>query len=68
MMRINEVVHALRLLHIDLICEMPIKKGILHIKLEKPQLVTEGNTKNSTNGDRIYDGIESLVKSMAGGW
>ena len=68
MMRIIDVVHALRLCHIDLLGKMPIEKGPFtvegptYVKLENAPLTVEGNVKNSTEGDQIYHGIESLVK------
>ena len=62
MMRIIGVTHALRLCHIDLLCEIPIEKGIIYIKLAKRPLAMECNVKNSTNNDGIYHGTESLMK------
>ena len=62
MMRIIAVAHALWLLHIDLLREMPIEKDIIYIKLAKTPLVMECNAKNNTDCDEIYHGIESLVK------
>ena len=61
-MRIISVVHALRLRHIDLLCEMPIEKDVIYIKLAKALLAMDCNVKNSTDNDGIYHGIESLVK------
>ena len=65
MMQIMGVLHALRLYHIDLLHKMPIEKGIVDIKLVNSPLVIECNAKSSTEGDRIYHGIESLVKINA---
>ena len=65
MTRIISVAHALRLHHIDLLREMPIEKGIIHIKLVKSPLTIEGNAKHSTDDDGIYHGFESLVEVNA---
>ena len=61
MMRIIDVLHALRLRHIDLLRKMPIEKGIINIKLANSPLANECNAKHSTNGDGLYHGTESLV-------
>ena len=47
MMQIISVAHALRLCHIDLLREMPIKKGIIYIKFLKSPLAIEDNAKHS---------------------
>ena len=65
MLRIISVAHALQLHHIDLIREMPIKEGIIDIKLPKSPLAIEGNAKHSTNGDEIYHRTKSLLKFNA---
>ena len=62
MMRIIGVAHALRLLHINLLREMPIEKGIICIKFPKAPLAIECNAKNSMDIDGIYHGTKSLVK------
>ena len=49
--------------HIDLLHKMPIKKGIVDIKLAT--LVIECNAKHSMDGDEIYHGTKSLVKINA---
>ena len=60
------MLHALlRLRHIDLLRKMPIEKDIIYIKLENSPLVIECNSKHSTDGDEIYQGIESLMKVNA---
>ena len=65
MMRIISVVRALRLRHIDLLLEMPIKKDIIYMKLAKSSLLIEGNAKHSMDVDGIYHGTESLMKVNA---
>ena len=65
MMWIIGVAHALRLRHMDLLCEMPIEKDIMNIKLAKTPLAIECNAKNNTDNDEIYLEIESLVKVNA---
>ena len=65
MMQIIGVGHALRLRYIDLLRKMPIEKDIIYIKLANSPLMVEGNGKHSTDGDRIYHGIESLMKVNA---
>ena len=57
--------HDLRMLHIDLLCEMPIEKDIIYIKLAKSPLAIEGNAKHSTDGDWIHHGAKSLMKVNA---
>ena len=56
MMWILGIAHTLRLLHIDLLDEMPIEKVVIDIKLVKAPLVMECNAEHSTNGDGIYHG------------
>ena len=56
MIQIIGVAHALRLHHIELLCEMPIEKDIIYIKLVKAPLTMECNALNSTNIDEIYHG------------
>ena len=65
MMWIIDVLHALRLRHIDLLRKMPIEKCIIYIKLANSPLAIEFNAKHNTNGDEIYQGTESLVKVNA---
>ena len=62
MMWILGVTHTLRLRHIDLLGEMPVEKGVIDIKLAKAPLEMKCNAEHSTDDDRIYHGIESLVK------
>ena len=54
--------HTLRLLHIDLLDEMPVEKGVINIKLAKVPLEMECNAKHNTDNDGIDHRIESLVK------
>ena len=61
-MRIIDVVHALRLRHINLLCEMPIEKDIIYIMLAKAPLAMECKAKNNTDNDEIYHKTESLMK------
>ena len=65
MKQIVGITHALRLRYIDLLEKMPIKKGIIYIKLTNAPLMVEGNAKHCTVGDRIYHGTESLMKVYA---
>ena len=65
MIQIINVVHDLQMLHIDLLCEMPIEKDIIYIKLAKSPLAIEGNAKHSMDGDGIYHGTKSLMKVNA---
>ena len=62
MMWILGVVHTLRLRHIDLLGEMPVKKGIINIKLAKAPLAMKCNAEHITNSGGIDHGIESLMK------
>ena len=65
MMQIMGVSHALLLHHIDLLLKMSIEKGIVDIKLANSPLAMECNAKHNTDGDRIYHGIENLMKINA---
>ena len=65
MMWIIGVAHALWLRHINLLCEMPIEKGIIDIKLADSPLAIESNAKHSMNGDGIDHETKSLVKINA---
>ena len=65
MMRIIDVLHALQLRHIDILCKMPIEKDIIYIKLANSPLAIELNAKHSTDSDVIYHGTESLMKVNA---
>ena len=67
MMWIINAAHSLPLHHIDLLCEMPIEKGIIYFKLAKSPLAIEGNAKHNVDSDSdgIYHGTESLVKVNA---
>ena len=62
MMWILGVTHTLRLLHIDLLSEKPVDKGVINIKSMKVPLVIECNVEHSTDDDGIDHRIESLVK------
>ena len=62
MMQIMGVLPALQLRYIDLLHKMPIKKGIVDIKLVNSLLAIECNAKHITDSDRIYHRTESLVK------
>ena len=62
MMWILGVAYTLRLRHIDLLDEMPVKIGIINIKLAKAALAMECNVKRNTDGDGIDHGTESLLK------
>ena len=44
---------------------MPIEKYIIYIKLEKSPFAIEGNAKNNTSGDEIYNGTKIFVKVNA---
>ena len=63
-MWINEVSHALRLRHIDLL-RKTIEKDIVNIKLVNSPLVIECKAKHSTDDDGIYHGTEILLKIYA---
>ena len=52
-------------LHIDLIHEEPIEKGIIDIKLVNSLLEIECNAKHSTNGNGIYHKTKILMKINA---
>ena len=58
----TRLAHTQRLRHIDLLGEMPIKKDVIDIKLDKAPLAMECNVENSIDGEGIYHGTESLVK------
>ena len=60
-----DILHALRLRHIDLLFKMPIKKGRVDIKLTNSPLAIECNAKHSTDSDGIYRKTKSLVKINA---
>ena len=62
MMWILGVAHTLLLRHIDLLGWMPIKKGVINIKLAKALLAMECNVEHNMKGDGIDHGTESLVK------
>ena len=61
-MQIIGVAHVLRLHHVDLLREMPLKKDIIYIKLAKSPLAIEGNAKHNTDYDGIYHETENFVK------
>ena len=62
MIWILDVAHTLRLLHIDLLDEMLVRKDVINIKLAKAPRAMECNAEHSMKGDGIDHGTRSLVK------
>ena len=62
MMWLLGVAHTLRLLHIDLLGEMPVEKGVTNIKLAKALLAMKCNVEHSMDDDGFDHGTKSLMK------
>ena len=66
MVRVSRVNKAWRLLTVDGLLQVSVKKGVLHIQLVDRLATRGGDAEDDVNRHRLDDGAEGLIEIDAG--